>query len=116
LQERVLTKLEVRMSSNLSRIVALVAVVVLGLYVVSQSGGQDPFKEVQRGEKDKTLVAIPNAVATPRVQWQYKVESRNMFDVDVANDLGERGWELVTIYRQNDSSIRAVFKRPKQEL
>jgi hypothetical protein len=105
--------MEVGMSSIMHRILAIVAVLTLGLFVMSQSGGQEPFK-VQRGEKDKTLVTIPNAVGAPSVQWEYKVMIQNVFDEQMANTWGTEGWELVTIYRQSDPEIRAVFKRPKQ--
>jgi hypothetical protein len=109
------------MSSNLHRIVALVAVVMLGWFFVSQSGGQDRINEVltpPAKEKtplpDQTLVTIPNAVGAPRVQWEYKVMSQNLFNEQMANTWGIEGWELVTIYRQNDADVRSVFKRPKQ--
>ena len=46
-------------------------------------------------------------------QWEYKVEFLGSIfnSEDDLNDLGEDGWELVNIYRE-DGSWYAVLKRP----
>jgi hypothetical protein len=113
------------MSSNWHRIVAIVAIVMLGWLVVSQSGGQEAdsfrevappngpglFDEVPNPRKQNFLLAVPDAA--PRVQWEYKVMNEG-FNADLANKWGVEGWELVTIYEQPGAQIRSVFKRPKQ--
>ena len=46
-------------------------------------------------------------------QWEYKVELLHSISMteDDLNDLGEDGWELVNIYKE-DGSWYAVLKRP----
>ena len=46
--------------------------------------------------------------------WEYLViVLSHMKDVDL-NDLGSKGWELLTVYeQQNQSGVSGVFKRPK---
>lgn len=47
--------------------------------------------------------------------WEYKVEwlfNSIQFSEDDLNEIGDQGWELVGIYRE-DGSAYAVFKRPK---
>jgi len=48
-------------------------------------------------------------------QWEYKIEwiSSVGYAEDEFNEAGERGWELVTIYRDSGDNY-AVFKRPKE--
>lgn len=48
-------------------------------------------------------------------KWEYKIEYLGSFISyyeDDLNEAGNRGWELVNIYKQ-DGSWYAVFKRPK---
>ena len=44
-------------------------------------------------------------------QWQYHVEISGVFDEKVANQLGGKGWEFVTIYEQGEGQLRAIYKR-----
>jgi hypothetical protein len=44
-------------------------------------------------------------------QWQYHVEISGVFDEKVANQLGGKGWEFVTMYIQREGDFRAIYKR-----
>jgi len=49
-------------------------------------------------------------------KWEYRIEELVLgiqFSDDELNDIGENGWELVGIYKEDDS-FYAVFKRPKE--
>jgi hypothetical protein len=106
------------MYSHWHRIVALAAIVMLGWFLVSQSGGQD----VQDTQIDNTLLAPdpppktfaahPAAQRVPRVQWEYA--TMDGFDNDLANNWGNDGWELVTVYQIREGKVRSVFKRPQR--
>jgi hypothetical protein len=81
------------MSQNLRTLVAAAVIIILGLILLNRSTGQ-----------------IPNAVQID--QWDYRIESGNDVSLATAKANGKDGWELVTVYRQNNSDLRAIYKRP----
>lgn len=50
------------------------------------------------------------------MKWEYQKLLLTMLDdEDVMNELGEEGWELVTLIRDpEDDLLNAYFKRPKE--
>ena len=82
------------MSSNWRPLLALAAAIALGWFgaMQSTSSGQNPARLVP-------------------TRWEYDVRVGNTFDASAANTLGGNGWELVTVYRQSDSEVRAIYKR-----
>ena len=81
------------MSSNFRTAILLVTAFGLGSLTMNHSAivGQETLRIVER--------------------WQYRIESGNDVDVALANRLGREGWELVQVYRQNESDLRVIYKQ-----
>jgi hypothetical protein len=81
------------MSSTFRTAILLAAAFGFGSLTMNQSAsvGQETLRIVER--------------------WEYRIESGNEVDVALANRLGREGWELVQVYRQNESDLRVIYKR-----
>jgi hypothetical protein len=82
------------MSQNVRTLIVAAVVIALGLLALNRAIPQQ----------------IPNALQID--QWDYLIESGNDVSLRAAKANGKDGWELVTVYRQNDSDLRAIYKRP----
>jgi hypothetical protein len=82
------------MSSNWRPFLAITVMILLGWFAATQStsSGQNPAR-------------------TLPTRWQYKVAVGSVFDETNADRLGIEGWELVTVYKQSDGEVRAIYKR-----
>ena len=78
------------MSQNLRTLMVAAVIIALASLALNRSTGQ-----------------IPNAVQID--QWEYHYDDKGTAN---ANSLGKEGWELVTVWVQNDVSVRAIYKRP----
>ena len=81
------------MSSTFRTATLLVAAFLVGLITMNQTAsvGQETLRLVER--------------------WEYRIESGNDVQLNLANQLGKEGWELVQVYRQNESDLRVIYKR-----
>ena len=80
------------MSQNFRTLIVGAVVITLGFVVLDRSTGQ-----------------IPNVLKVDR--WDYLIQSGNEVSLTSAKTNGNDGWELVTVYQQNEGDFRAIYKR-----
>lgn len=81
---------------------ATLALVLLAVGLIQMNGATIPAQEKVR--------------PVPQIKWEYKQVSKVAMRDDELNQLGDEGWELVTVFRDQVQSPfnRFAFKRQKK--
>ena len=51
-------------------------------------------------------------------KWEYHIEEQINFgsgDEFFLDELGDQGWELVSVFKNEDGDVVCIYKRPKQD-
>lgn len=77
---------------------------------------QPMHSNVTTEDPEPASPSIPVVYEKEEYHWQYKcirqnIDNEEPLDEARLNELGKEGWELVTVYKQNNNIVLYYFKR-----